>query len=606
MCGIAGIIMRGAPVTPELLRPMADRLRHRGPDDQGFLTDRNVGLVHTRLSIIDLAGGHQPILADRDRLALIANGEVYNFIELRAELEAAGCRFTTHSDSETILHAYALDNRRFVARLHGMFAFALYDKATRRVVLGRDRLGIKPLFYAALPDRIVFASELKAILPLLPLTPRINPSALLQTLQSRFNTGTQTILQEVRRVSPGETLTIDADTLEVHRRQYWSPLHLPRRVLSYEEAEEEFNPLIAQVMKEHMRSDVPYGLFLSGGNDSAVLLAMLSKHQSQTIRTFSMGYADVRIKDELSDAERVAREFRTEHTSLRLRSEAGLRRLPYSVWAGDEPMLDWASLPTSFLAQEAGKTLKVVFTGEGGDEVFAGYGRYRRTGFQRFLKNLITPGSGGFRTQRWWSRRWSQRLFGPELQAAKDAFRAPYIEAWQRTPDSWSHIQRCQYTDMATALVDGLLVKVDRMLMSFGVEGRVPYLDHRVVEFGLSLPDELKVKGRIPKSFLRRWAEQYLPRDHLYKRKRGFHVPMSEFLKSSVLDQLQQKLCHSQAMKTWFRTEQLPALFDAQRSGSNVKKEIWSLLNLAIWHRLFIEEPGARPNPDENPLDWVR
>jgi asparagine synthase (glutamine-hydrolysing) len=607
MCGIAGVIMRRAPVAPELLRVAADRLRHRGPDDQGVYTDDNVGLVHTRLSIIDLSGGRQPIVDAAGQLAVIANGEVYNFVELRSQLEAAGRRFGTGSDSETILHAYALDPGHFAERLHGMFAFALYDRTNRRIVLGRDRLGIKPLFYAELADRIAFASELKGILPLLPGAPSINPRALVQTLESRFNTGAETILREVRRVAPAETVTIDVDTLHVQRHRYWTPLGIPRRRLTYAEAEEDFNPLMAQVMREHMRSDVPYGLFLSGGNDSAVLLAMLNAHQSQAVRTFSVGYADVQLEDdELRDAERMARAFRTSHVSLALRTEAIFRRLPYSVWAADDFMVDWASLPTSLLAEEAGRTLKVVFTGEGGDEVFAGYGRYRRSPWQRFLTNLRAPGSGGFRTRRAWSPRWSPRLFRPELAAVRDAFRAPYIEAWRCTPRSWSHIQRAQYTDLATALPDGLLVKVDRMLMGFGVEGRVPYLDHRVVEFGLSLPDELKVRGRTPKRFLRQWAEQYLPHDHLYKRKRGFNVPVGTFLTGNVLDRLQEALGHSEALERWFRTEEVPALFGAYRAGDNVKREIWSLMNFAIWHRLFIDKPGARPDPDQDPLDWIR
>jgi asparagine synthase (glutamine-hydrolysing) len=607
MCGIAGMVMRARPVAAEQLQAAAGRLRHRGPDDHGVYAVGNVGLAHTRLSIIDLAGGHQPLADAAGQLALIANGEVYNFVELRAEIEAGGRRFATRSDSESILHVYALDPEGFARRLHGMFAFALHDRGRRRVVLGRDRLGIKPLFYAVLPDRVVFASELKAILPLLPGAPSVNPWALVQVLESRFSTGAETILREVRRVEPAETVTIDVDTLHVQRRPYWSALDVRPRRLTQEQAEEEFTPLVAQVMKEHVRSDVPYGLFLSGGNDSAILLALLNAHQPGTVRTFSVGYADVQIKDdELADAERMARAFGTAHVSLALRTDAVFRRLPYAVWAADDLMVDWANLPTSLLAEEAARTLKVVFTGEGGDEVFAGYGRYRRSPWQRFLTNLRAPGSGGFRTRGAWSRRWSRRLFGPELAAAGDAFRAPYVAAWRRTPRSWTHIQRAQYTDIATALADGLLVKVDRMLMGFGLEGRVPYLDHRIVEFGLSLPDDLKVRGRTPKRFLRRWAERHIPRDHLYKRKRGFNVPVSEFLTGKLLDRLQETLRHSPAIEQWFRTAELPALFAAHRAGDNVKREIWSLACLAIWHRLFVERPGARPGGDEDPLDWMR
>jgi asparagine synthase (glutamine-hydrolysing) len=604
MCGIGGIIWREGRLSQELLKPMAQRLSHRGPDGNGSFIDGGVGLVHTRLSIIDLSGGQQPILSEDGRLAVIANGEIYNFLELRAELEARGRRFTTHSDSETILHAYAVDPENFVQRLHGMFAFALYDQTRQVLTIARDRLGIKPLFYAALPDRFVFASELKAILPLLPDAPQINPGAFLQFLQSQFSTGEETILRQITRLAPAELITIDLN-LRVKRRKYWDPLQVEPRELSYAEAVEEFEPLFEQVMREHMRADVPYGLFLSGGNDSAVLLAMLDRYQELPIRAFSVGYAGVQMADELSDAKRIARRFRTEHTSVRLTRAEVFGRLPHSIWAADELMRDYASLPTALLAERAGRELKVVFTGEGGDEVFAGYGRYRMSVGERFVKNLLAPGSGGFRTQGQWHWRWVRRLFGAELAAAGDAFRAPYLAAWQRPPRSWSDLQRSQYTDMVTALPDNLLVKTDRMLMSFALEGRVPFLDHRIVEFGLSLPDRLKVHGRQGKIFLRRWAERYLPREQLYQSKRGFHVPVGEWLQGELLDRLEQKLKASRALSGWFVTRRLPELFTAQRRQGKTGRLIWCLLQFAIWHRLFIEQPGVRPGLDEDPLDWI-
>jgi len=604
MCGIAGVILKNERVGKEMLQSAAERLSHRGPDGLGFFTEDNVGLVHTRLSIIDLQSGQQPILSGNGQLALVANGEIYNFVELREELEAAGQSFNTHSDSETILHGYALDPEGFVERLHGMFAFALYDRARRRVVIARDRLGIKPLYYAVLPGRVVFASEIKALLPLLGKSPEINPSAFVQFLQNQFNTGEETILKEVRRVLPGETIIIAAD-LSVTRRQYWTPLHVATRAIGYEEAAEEFDVLFRQVMHEHIRSDVPYGLFLSGGIDSAILLAMLNRIHDEPIRTFSVGYRDVDMKDELPDAERIAKQFRTEHTSLRLDRKTVFGHLVRTVWAADDLMRDYASLPTSVLAEHAGSHLKVVFTGEGGDEVFAGYGRYRASPLVRFFKNMIAPGSDGFRTRGQLQARWLRRLLGPELTAANRAFRAPTLAAWKRTPDAWSYLQRAQYTDMVTALPDNLLVKADRMLMSFGVEGRVPFLDHRIVEFGLSLPDGLKTDGRTGKYFLRRWAEGLLPSDHLYRKKRGFHIPVGEWLQGDFLDGLERKLKTNQAVNTWFDPRVLPDLFAAQRTQGNVAREIWSLMQFAIWHRLFIEQPGARPSSDENPLEWI-
>ncbi|MBM4201221.1 MAG: asparagine synthase (glutamine-hydrolyzing), partial [Gammaproteobacteria bacterium] len=596
MCGIAGIVWRGQVVEQALLRPVAERLRHRGPDGEGYFTQGPFGLVHTRLSIIDLSGGHQPLVADDGRTALVANGEIYNYLELQAELQAAGRVFATQSDSETILHAYALDPSGFIDRLHGMFSFALFDGHRQRLVLARDRLGIKPLFYAQLPDRFVFASELKALLPLLPHAPAIEPVALSQFLHHQFSTGTATILSGIRRACPGEIIEIDAD-LVVSRRRYWSPLAVAPRDVDAATAEEEFDALFGQVMTEHIRSDVPYGLFLSGGNDSAILLAALSRLQTQPVRTFSIGYTDVDMADELDDAERMAALFGSRHTSFRLDRSAVFRRIPHTVWAADELMRDYASLPTSALSEAAGHELKVVFSGEGGDEVFGGYGRYRQHPLLLFFKKLVAPGSGGFRTSSQWGSRWRRRLLGPTLAAHRGSVRAPFIASWGETPADWTHLQRCQYTDLVTALPDNLLVKADRMMMAFALEGRVPFLDHRLVEFGLALPDHLKADGSQTKILLRRWARRHIPEDHLYRRKRGFHVPVDEWLSGTFLDHLEQKLTGNAALGEWFRTERFPELFHTQRTRRGASREIFSLLQFAIWHRLFIEEPGARPSP---------
>jgi asparagine synthase (glutamine-hydrolysing) len=588
-----------------MLEPMAERLAHRGPDGTGFFVQGAFGLAHTRLSIIDLEGGQQPILTDDGNAAVVANGEIYNHIELRNELEQQERVFSTHSDSECILHAYALDPRDFVSRLNGMFAFAVVDRERRRITLGRDRMGIKPLFYALLPDRLVFASEMKAILPLLPRSQEVNPRALSQYLHTRCNTGEETIFSDIRRVRPGELIEID-ENLSVTRRRYWTPLGVTTEIRDQDEAEEAFDTLMEQVMKEHVRSDVPYGLFLSGGNDSAIMLAMLSRVQEQPVRTISVGYKDAALRDELREAGQIAAEFGSRHTALRLDREALFHRIPHHIWAADDLMRDAASLATSALSEAAGRELKVVFSGEGGDETFGGYTRYRQPRLLFALRNLMSPGSGGFRTRSAWWRRKSRSTFGPKLSGLKQAFREPYREAWRETPVSWSHLQRCQYTDMVTDLADGLLVKVDRMMMGFSVEGRVPFLDHRIVEFGLGLPDNLKIQPGQPKAFLRHWAERYLPRDHLYRKKRGFVVPMREWLSGQVLDDLEHKLLRNAAIREWFDVDRLPALFEVQRNNGRAAREVFCLAQFAIWHRLFIEEGGHnKPTVAENPLDWI-
>ena len=603
MCGITGcIIKRGIPEHATLAQAAA-QLKHRGPDDQGVLIAGPVGLAHTRLSIIDLAGGHQPICSRDGRYALVANGEVYNHVELRAALQGLGCVFQTESDSEAILHAWdrhALDG---VRQLHGMFAFALHDRVAGELILGRDRLGIKPLFYAVLPDRVVFGSEIKALLPLMPAGPAICPEALLQFLQNQFSSGHDTIFTGIQRLLPGECLRIDY-ALNVSPCRYWSALDIRPRTIGEAEALEELEPLMQQVTREHMRSDVPFGLFLSGGVDSAILLALLDEHMQGPLQTYSVGFGNARMRDELDPAARIAAHFNCRHQELRLGREQILGRLVHSTWASDDLMRDYANLPTSLLAERAAQDVKVVFSGEGGDEGFAGYRRYRPN-LEMRLKALLHPGSGGFRTRGQWRGRRAQRVFGPGLRGVAGARRKPFIDAWQAAPKDWSHLQKAQYTDLATALPDNLLVKTDRMLMGFGLEGRVPFVDHRLVAFGLSLPDHLKLRDGQGKWLLKRWAERRLPKSHLYGPKRGFHVPIGEWLQGALLEGLRQKLPANAAIREWFDGERVSQLIAAHARRGTAAREIWCLLQFAIWHRLFVEQPGRRPGTDEDPLDWI-
>ncbi len=605
MCGIAGLILRdGRRPDTRLLERMALRLAHRGPDDRGIHCAGPVGLAQTRLSIIGLATGHQPMVSEDGRLALVANGEVYNYRELNALLGARGRRPRTDSDSETILHAYAVHGLECLTQLRGMYAFALHDAHSGRLILGRDRLGIKPLFYVRLPDRIAFASEIKALLPALPTRPDVAPGALRQFLQNQFASGEETLIAGIRRVLPGEALLIGRD-LSVKRYRYWSALDIAPRELGLEEAHQMLDELMATAMREHMRSDVPFGLFLSGGVDSAVLAAMLHAHGAGRIKSFSVGYRDTTMAQELDGAARVANHFGLDHIALELELDRVFRRIPHSVWCADELMRDYASLPTSLLAETAGTQLKVVFSGEGGDEVFAGYRRYRPTPAERWIKSMFHPRSGGFRTRGNWAGRWHRRLFSPALRAAPEPDRTPFLRAWRETPASWSDLQRRQYTDLVTALPDNLLVKTDRMLMGFGVEGRMPFLDHRLVEFGLSLPDRLKVRGHEGKWLLKRWAAPRLPPGHLERPKRGFHVPVGDWLRGDLVEQVGHRLAHNRGVRDWFQVESIPALVTTRRRGRGGGRELFGLMQFAIWHRLFVEQPGLEPSPDEDPLEWI-
>ncbi|MCB2263252.1 MAG: asparagine synthase (glutamine-hydrolyzing) [Candidatus Thiosymbion ectosymbiont of Robbea hypermnestra] len=605
MCGIAGYIMRdGARPDPRELGHMLDALAHRGPDDRGIHISGPVGLAQVRLSIIGLATGHQPMVSESGRLALIANGEVYNYLELNALLREEGRPPRTESDSETILNAYAVHGPDFLSELRGMYAFALDDAEQGCTILARDRLGIKPLFYARLPDRIAFASEIKALLRILPERPELAPGALRQFFQNQFSSGEETPFRGVKRVLPGQALMIDR-ALEIRRRRYWSAADVAPRDMGPEEAHRELGLLMDAAMREHMRSDVPLGLFLSGGVDSAVLAAMLHELGAGPIRSFSVGFRDTTLADELDEAERIATHFGFEHTRLRLDLERVFGRIPHTIWAADELMRDYACLPTSILAEAAGERLKVVFSGEGGDEVFAGYRRYHPRPPERWFKALVSPGSGGFRTRGQWSRHWRRRLFGPALSAPGRVEREPVRRAWRESPPAWSDLQRRQYVDLTTALPDNLLVKTDRILMGFGLEGRVPFLDHRLVEFGLSLPDRLKVRGHRGKWLVRQWARTRLPAGHLERPKRGFHVPVGDWLRGDRLLRLGDRLVRNRGIRDWFRPEAIGELIDAGRAGPGHSREIWGLMQFAIWHRLFIEEPGLTPSPDEDPLEWV-
>ena len=608
MCGIAGVIVSSASAAPlhARLQAAAAALRHRGPDDFGITLDGPVGLVHTRLSIIDLAGGHQPIVTPDRQLAAVVNGEIYNYVELRPEFIArGGFEPLTHSDSESVLQAYAAEGAAGLRRLHGMFALALHDRARRRVVLARDRLGIKPLYLYRDATLVAFASELKALLPLLPATPKIEADALAQFLENEYAAGEATVFAGITRVPPGHALSIDY-ALNVERERYWSLQPVRTAALDIAEAEEAFTTLFEQVMLEHMRADVPFGLFLSGGVDSSLLCAMLTRLHDKTIESFSIGYSVTRERNELDDAQRIARQFGTRHHAIETTPDQLLARIPHAIWATDELMRDFAVLPTSLLAEHAGKSLKVIFTGEGGDEAFAGYARFRKHPAQRWLSNLLRPGKGGLRTRNHWPAELRRRAYGPALQAASHGYRRAQAQAWGDAPRQWSSLQRLQYYDLVGPLPDKLLVKVDRSLMAFGVEARVPFLDHRIVEFGLGLPDALKVQRRLGKLLLRRWGQRLIPGEHLLKSKRGFHVPMRQLLGGEFLSRLGQALAANAAVQHWFDAGGVRRLVELQREKGSCTEQLWGVMQFAIWHRIFVEQQGREPERSADPLDWIR
>jgi asparagine synthase (glutamine-hydrolysing) len=354
-----------------------------------------------------------------------------------------------------------------------------------------------------------------------------------------------------------------------------------------------------------MRSDVPFGLFLSGGTDSAVLLALLSRLKNEPIRTFSVGFPGTSLTDELPAAGAMAKLFSARHEVITPNMKEIFGVMPLTVWAADDLMRDYANLPTCLLSMAAARELKVVFSGEGGDEVFGGYGRYRSSRLERIGKSLIAPGSGGFRTRGAYRGRWPAKLFGQSLFKAARDFRRPFINAWTQTPDPWSDLMRMQYVDLVTAMPDNLLVKADRMMMAWGLEGRVPFLDHRIVEFGLTLPDPLKTGSGQGKLFLKRWASRYIPEEHLFTKKKGFHVPVGEWFDESFVTSLQRVLPENRGVSEWFDPKGISILLDRCIGSSILTRMVWAIYQFAIWHSLFIEGNGERPPVFTDPLELL-
>ena len=604
MCGIAGIYLREQAVTGASLDRLARRMSHRGPDKLQAYSNGSLGFVHARLSVIDLVGGNQPIFASLGNLALICNGEIYNHVELRQELESKGARFATDSDCEVILQAYLHYGEHFLEKLNGMFAFALYDHAERKLLLIRDRLGIKPLFFFETPDGIYFASEQKALFPLLPNGIQIDFPALIQVLETGFNTGRSALVTGIQRVMPGEMVVFRKGAL-VSRRRYWTSLQVVAARSTLDEATAQFEALMEQVMKEHVRSDVPFALFLSGGLDSSIVLEWLRRKGVQPLHAFTAFFEDSPNHDDLWAAQTIAQNFGLQHIVVNFNRASLLQHLPFAVWATDDMIIDQAILPTSLLAQQVSRQFKVVFSGEGGDELFAGYGRYRRLGILRWLAQWRSPGSGGFRTRGFLKPIWRRTLLSENLRPHLKTGRRGFMDAWQATPNDWSDLQRMQYTDLTTELVDQLLVKVDRTLMAWGVEGRVPLLDHRVVEFALSLPDTLKVQGREGKHFLKSWAEPIYGRDLVRRKKRGFSVPVEKCLRGETLRRLLQVLPGHPAFEGLFNAAGIENLIRRHEANGDAGKPLWSLLQFAVWYQVFVVNQGAKPELYADPIEFI-
>ena len=612
MCGIGG--MAGG-VDRGVLTRMMTSLQHRGPDDAGEYVDDHVALGHRRLSIIDVRGSHQPISNEDGTLHLVANGEIYNYRELRAGLAERGHRFTTDGDCETILHLYEEKGDACVERLNGMFAFALWDARKGRLRIARDRLGIKPLLYSVSGGSLLFASELKALLAGPRVDRQIDPEGLDLYLTFRYVPAPWTILKGIRKLPPGHALVWEKG--EVSVRQYWS---LPepgehRGSTDMASAAEEVREKLLDAVGHRLISDVPLGAYLSGGLDSSVIVGMMSQASPDPVSTFSVGFRESGY-DESAHARAVAEHFGTDHHALTVERDASFAELPRILWHLDEPVADAAAIPTYQMARATKEHVTVVLTGEGADELFAGYSHYKfltwtgRLGRALIPFGLLSPVSrlGGYfanigdRVKAYLALKsvFTARERSALLADAQASDLAHDLVARYMGPaasgDRLDQLLRC---DLALWLPDDLLVKVDRMTMAHAVEARVPFLDHRFVEHVMGLPSRFKLSGTTGKALLRRVGADLLPARTATRRKQGFSVPVERWLRDH---DLLMALLGPEAIERRGLLRPGPVAALADRGGHNVftRRQLWSLVTLELWCRVMLDrDPIGPPNAGE-------
>jgi len=569
MCGLAGIMMASGPPPEAALAAMERALAHRGPDGRGRYVAGSLGMVHVRLAIIDLKTGDQPI-REPAGAALIANAEIYNYVELKQEL--SGAAFSTASDCEPPLHLYRQLGTGFAEKLRGMYAIAIHDPANNRLYLARDPFGIKPLYYAETANCFAFASEPQALIAAGVVAPRINAQRRLELLQLQFTTGEETLFEGIRRVAPGETLVVAGGRVIERRRRPALPRSGPRP----EDEASALNRLDAALEDSvlvHQRSDVPYGMFLSGGIDSTALLAMMARLNERPVRAFTAGFSGTKVADERDHARLVAGKLGAEHIEVEFSEDDFWTLLPAVAAAMDDPAADYAVLPTYKLARAAGQELKVVLCGEGGDEMFAGYGRYRSVlrpwwlGGRALRPHGLLEGTGVLRAD---SPSWRDGIAAAEIHAA--------------LPNR-SRLQVAQATDCADWLPNDLLIKLDRCLMAHGVEGRTPFLDPVVADAAFRLPDSLKIRKGLGKWLLREWLARHLPEAKPFSHKRGFTVPVGQWIarRGKVLGEL---VAEEPGVAQVCRPEAVRRLFAAE--GKRAGLACWVLLFYALWHRRHI------------------
>jgi asparagine synthase (glutamine-hydrolysing) len=622
MCGICGIVSTRGPADPERLARMSAKLLHRGPDSDGTFVEGPVALAARRLAIIDLEGGDQPIANEDGTVHVVQNGELYNYPELRGELERAGHSFRTHCDTELLVHLYEQEGPAFARRLRGMFAVALWDSTRRRLVLARDRYGIKPLYYRADTDGLEFASELRSL-------PRgeIDLDALEAFLAFNSIPAPLTIFREARKLPPGHVLVWEDGKLSLER--YARPAPLPADELrDDDEAEliEELRSRLRDSVRAHLLADVPVGVLLSGGIDSSALAALAAQESADPVRTFSIGFEE-RSFNELADARLVAERYGTRHRELVLRPDAALL-LPALADAFDEPFADSSALPTYLVSQLAAEDVKVALSGEGGDELFGGYYTYvadllaeRAGGLAGLARPLVErlPTSTARASFDYKAKRFVRGAQLPPLErhhAWKEIFSADaraeltgrrhgfdpvdlYRERFAET-DGAELLARLQDVDRTIYLVDDLLVKTDRASMAHSLEARVPFLDPVVTNFALALPARHRVHRLRKKVLLRKAVAPLVPSRIVRGKKRGFSIPAAAWLRGE-LEPFARETLSAETLRGqgFFQPKAVTTLIDRHVAGKeDLSRQLWGLLAFTLWHERHVErEPQALREP---------
>jgi asparagine synthase (glutamine-hydrolysing) len=624
MCGIAGIFnfRTQEPVSPRLLKVMTDTLVHRGPDDEGFYVSGALGLAHRRLSIIDLESGHQPMTNEDGSVWVVFNGEIYNFLELHDDLIKKGHTFKTRSDTEVIVHLYEEQGERCFERLRGMFAIAIWDSRRRKLVLARDRVGKKPLFYFSDGCKVAFASEMKAILQVPGVSREIDPQAVSDYFSFLYIPAPKSIFKSVRKVLPGHYVVISDQG--IREREYWD--------ISFcdieERTEEDWCESLLETFREAVRvrliSDVPLGAFLSGGIDSSAVVAAMAGFCNEPVTTCSIGFEEKEF-NELGYARQIADRFATNHHERIVRPDA-VGVVEKLVWHYDEPFADSSAVPTYYVSKVARERVTVALAGDGGDENFAGYRRYyfdrRENALRAILPFAFRQPVFGALASVYPKADWAPRVFRgkatfenlarspieayfrsvsalrPELKAQiidQDLLRelAGYdslnvLHSYYDKADTVDPLSRIQYVDIKTYLPDDILVKVDRASMAHSLEVRAPILDHKLIEFAASMPSTLKLRGTNGKYIFKKALKRVLPDSVLYRPKMGFAVPLARWFRTE-LKELAHNVIFSRNGDSLLNQASVRRVWQEHQSGlRNRSTELWTLLMFRLWEQQFM------------------